>query len=57
MSKMVSQAYQLHPVSLIYDVGQAKKNPTCYAPADLVCVVGVSHPHTLNPDFECSKLE
>lgn len=25
MSKMVSQAYQLHPVSLIYDVGQAKK--------------------------------
>lgn len=26
MSKMVSQAYQLHPVSLIYDVGQAKKS-------------------------------
>lgn len=56
MSKMVSQAYQLHPVSLIYDVGQAKKTLR-YAPADLVCVVGVSHPHTLNPDFECSKLE
>lgn len=47
---MVSQAYQLHPVSLIHDVG-LKKKPTCYAPADLVCVVGVSHPHTLNPDF------
>lgn len=52
---MVSQAYQLHPVSLMMWV--KLKKTLRYAPADLVCVVGVSHPHTLNPDFECSKLE